>query len=180
MSNMMFVKNGLVKRYIEHGDHPMVMSLAGKGHFLGLSLIFGDESPVYHYSAQALTDTEICQVNIELFREFIRTNHEFAQEIIRMLSEGLISAHEHTFTLTQKSIMGRFAKLLLYLKDSIYKSPTFDLTITRKDMADLISTSAESLSRMLKELNTDGVIKIDQNHLEILDEEKLKYIYRVG
>ncbi len=180
MSNMMFVKDGLVKLYMENNDHPTIISLEGDGHFIGLPLIFGEGHPVYHYTATAVTETDICQVNIELFKEFISENHGFAQQIIRMLSEEVIKGHKQMFGLTQKQIRGRFAELVLHLKENIYKSSKMKMTISRKDMAELISTSQESISRLIKEFNDEKITEINGNHLHILDLERLQYISRVG
>ena len=40
LSNMLFVKKGLVKLYLEHGEHPTILSLESNGHFIGLPSIF--------------------------------------------------------------------------------------------------------------------------------------------
>lgn len=180
MDNMMFVKNGLVKLYMESSDRPMILSLVGQGHFLGLPLVFSEHHPVYHFTAQALTESEICEVEVGLFREFIGENHEFSREINKILSQDLIRSHQQMFSLSKKQIRGRFAELILDLKNKFYKRKNFELALSRRDMAELISTSPESISRLIKELKDENILIVDGNDIEILHEEKLKRISLVG
>ncbi len=180
IAHMMFVRKGLVKIYLESADHPTIISVETLGYFIGLPSIFGQRESVYPYSIEALTDCDICQVDIDLFRDFCVENHDFAVEIIKMLSEEVMKGYDRMFNLTQKQIRGRFAELVLFLGEKIYRHHQMELPITRKDMADLISTSPESISRLIKEFNTDKILDFQGNRLEILDQEKLQYISMVA
>ncbi len=180
MSYMMFVREGLIKIYLESDEHPTIVAVETNGHFIGLPSIFSSNEPVYPYTIEALTDTEVCQVSIDLFKEFCAENHQFSTEIIKMLSKEVMKGYDNMFNLTQRQIRGRFAELILHLKRNIYHATDIDLTINRKDMADLISTSPESISRLIKEFNSEGILHFHGNHLRILDQEKLNYITQVG
>ena len=56
----------------------------------------------------------------------------------------------------------------------LYKSNPFKLTILRTDIADLVSTSPESISRLFNEFKEKGIIKVNGQTIEILDSDKLE------
>jgi CRP/FNR family transcriptional regulator len=178
ISNMLFIKKGLVKIYLENGTHPTILSVENDGYFIGLQSLFNEN--VFHYSVEALEETDLCLVDINVFRDLIRENAEFGARIIEYINNDVIKTYNRFHSHTQKQIHGRFAELLLYLKNDIYEQNPFALSITKKDMADIISTSNESVSRLCSELKNEGIINEKGRVLTILDEEKLEQISKFG
>ncbi len=178
VSSLIFVRKGFVKVFLENGDNPTILSVVKGGSFIGLQSLYGEN--IFHYSAEAMTDTEICLTDINTFRELILDNSNFAKGIIEVLNEDLINSYSRLFSLTQKHINGRFAELLEYMSTVLYNENPFKLTISRKDMADLISTSPESVSRLMSEFKDQGIIKAKGHVLEILDMKRLATISRRG
>ena len=176
--NTIFIKKGLVKVYLEGADNPTILSIEREGYFIGIQSIFG--KGVYHYTVEALTDVYVCQVDINVYRDLIHTNAEFGAKILEKANEDIISAYNRITSLTQKQIHGRFAELLLNLRDHIYGRNPFKLTVTRKDLADAIHTSPESISRLMKEFREDKIIRNDGHELEILDPDRLMQISQFG
>jgi CRP/FNR family transcriptional regulator len=178
ISNMMFIKTGLVKLYLENGDNPTIISIEKNGYFIGLPSLFVED--VFHYSVEALTDVEVCLVDINTFKELLSENSGFATAIVGYLNNDLVYSYNRMASLTQKHINGRFAELLLYLSNRIYESNPFKTSISRKDMADLIATSHESISRLVKKFKEDEIINHNGHEFEILNKDKLKQISKVG
>jgi len=178
ISNMMFIKSGLVKLYLENGDNPTIISVEKQGYFIGLPSLFVED--VFHYSVEALADTEVCLVNINTFKELLSENSGFSAAIVSYLNSDLVYSYNRMASLTQKHINGRFAELMLYLSKKVYETNPFKTTISRKDMADLIATSHESISRLVKKFTEDQIINHKGHLFEILDEDKLRQISKVG
>lgn len=178
ISNMLFIKKGLVKFYLETKPTPTVISVEKNGYFIGLQSLTGQS--VFHYSAEALEDTELCLVNIEVFKKLLEENARFATGIIEYINNDMIKLYERFHSIAHKQIHGRFAELLLYLKDSIYQQNPFALSISKKDMADIISTSNESVSRLCSELKKEGIIEEKGRTITVVDEDKLKQISKFG
>lgn len=178
VSNVLFVKKGLVKFYLETKSTNTVISVEKNGYFIGLQSLTGQS--VFHYSAEALEDTELCLVNIDVFKELILENAKFAAGIIEYINNDMIKLYERFHSITHKQIHGRFAEFLLYLKDNIYQQNPFALSISKKDMADIISTSNESVSRLCSELKKEGIIEEKGRTITVLDEERLKQISKFG
>ncbi len=178
ISNMLFIKKGLVKFYLETKPNPTVISVEKNGYFIGLQSLF--ENNVFQYSVEALEDTEVCLVDIKIFEELVHENAAFGAGIIRYINYDMIKLYEKLQSITQKQIHGRFAELLLYLKNNIYEQNPFNLSISKKDMADIISTSHESVSRLCTQLKKEGIIEEKGRVINVLNEEKLERISKFG
>jgi CRP/FNR family transcriptional regulator len=72
------------------------------------------------------------------------------------------------------------ADALLELADNIYMSDKFTLPISQADLANLVDTSRESISRVLTEFDKDGIIKINGKEIEILNKKSLTLISLKG
>jgi CRP-like cAMP-binding protein len=178
MSHIIYIRKGFVKLFLENDDDVTILSIAKPGSFIGVQSLYGEA--VFPFSAEALTDVEVCLKDINVFRDLVIENSEFAKGIIEILNENLIKSYNRLFSLTTKQITGRFSELLIYMSDTLYKSNPFDLTISRKDMADLISTSPESVSRLMSEFKEQGIIKGKGHTIEILDDVRLDTICKCG
>jgi len=172
--NLLYIKKGLVKVYLENGINPTIVSIEKGGAFIGLPSLYS--SPIFHYSAEALSDTEVCLTDIQVFRELILENPEFAAKIIEMINHDLVKSYNRLFSITQKQVNGRFAEMLLYMSKELFSSNPFKLLVSRKDMSELISTSPESVSRLMTEYKNEEIIKVTGHVVTILDMDKLKEI----
>lgn len=178
MSNVIFIRKGFVKVFRESDDHVTILRIAQAGQFVGVQALYGED--VYPFSAEALTDVEVCLKDINVFRDLVVENSEFARGVIEILNNNLIHSFDRMFSLTQKQINGRFAELLLFMSTTLYATNPFHLTISRKDMADMIATSPESISRLMTEFKDQGLIKTEGHDIEILDDLRLDTICKCG
>ena len=171
MSHIIYVRKGFVKLYLENDDEITILSIAKPGTFIGVQALYGE--PVFPFSAEALSDTEVCLKDINVFRELVVENSEFSRRIIEILNASLIQSYKRMFSLTTKQIDARFSELLLYMRDVLYETNPFKLTISRKEIAGLISTSPESVSRLISDFKERGIIKGKGQTIEIVDASKL-------
>ncbi len=173
-SHILYLKKGLVKIYLEGKEKNLVLAIVPKGHLIGIPSLFGDN--IFHYSAVAYDDSTVCLIDISIFRKFTRENAKFSSELIQIINQSTISTYDRFFSLSQKNMPGRFADLILYLSEKIYNRDKFRLSFSRKDMAELASMSMESLSRIIKEFNNEGILETTGKQVIILNKEKLKQI----
>jgi CRP-like cAMP-binding protein len=75
---------------------------------------------------------------------------------------------------------GRIAEALLFFSDEVYHSDTFDVILTRQELGELTNMAKESVVRILKELDSQGVIKSDSSRIQILDMSRLHLISEKG
>jgi CRP/FNR family transcriptional regulator len=173
------LSEGLVKLQIEGIDkRKIILRLARSGDILGGPGFLTDN--LNHFTATAIEETKVCLVDADIFMHFLENNSSFAMGLIKRINEAFIGQFDNFVNLTQKQIPGRVATTILYLRDVIYKTNPFYLTITRQDMADMSSMTKESLIRALKALKDDEVIEITGNELRIVDLDQLKEISERG
>ena len=172
MTHIIFIRKGFVKLYLENEEGITVLGIAKPGSFIGLQALYGES--VFPFSAEALTDTEVCMKDISVFRELILENTKFARGIIEILNADLIQAYRRMSCLSTKQVNSRFAELLLYMCNVLYQSNPFHLSISNKDIADLISTSPESVSRLIGDFRDQGIISSKGKTMEIMDIHELE------
>jgi len=179
VSHVMVVKSGLVKVFLDNGMNSLVLKIIPDGNLVGLSSI-SEEHNTHQYSAMAYIDTEVQQIDIKVFRQLISQNANFAREVIDIFSANSVQVYGRFFCLTHKQAYGRLADILLCLADRIFKQSEFQLPLSRKDLADLSGMSSETVIRMLKKFNDEGLIVMDGKSFKIVDYEKLQRISETG
>lgn len=178
ISNLIFIRSGLVKLYIENNNTKSIIFLKDGGSFVGLPSLYGDE--VHQYSAEALTETKVCQMSFTIVKKLLTENCVFGTDIIKIINKDLNIAFNRISSFSNKQLHGRLAELLLYLQKDIYKSNPFKLTLTKTDLASMLSTSQESVSRMFAELKKDQIVKEKNHNIHIVNLPRLERISETG
>ena len=179
VSHVMFMERGLAKVYLDNGTNSLVLKIIPDGNLLGLASV-SEEQNTFQYSAMAYIDSEIRQIDIHVFRQLLKQNADFAKEIIDILSANSLQVYGRFFCLTHKQAYGRLADILLCLSDRIFKQAEFELPLSRKDLAELSGMSSETVIRMLKKFNEDGLIRMEGKNLKIVDHKRLQRISETG
>jgi CRP-like cAMP-binding protein len=178
-SNAVFLSSGMAKIYIE--------GLDGKNFILGIALpsrmIIGPGVHVHarhSYSVSALNVVHTCFISMDIINHLVRQNAEFASGMIEDLSVKSYAIHNKLVSLAQKKMPGRLAEAILFFSDEVYKTDVFDIILSRQELGEMTNMAKESVVRILKELESSGVIKADCSKIQILDKEKLKVISERG
>ena len=178
-SNIIYLKSGLVKEYVRTSSQKeQILQIVKKFSYLGLPSLFGDR--VNHYSYAALEDIRVCYIDISIFNKLIRENGEFAYQILVSVSRDSLNNFHRFMSQSQKKTYGKVADALLYFSRIIYEDREFDIPFTRQELADLIGISRESATRVLLKLKDDGILSVDERHVQINDLDLLHQISRNG
>ncbi len=177
-SNIIYIQTGLVKIIIDGPQRKQILRLKKAPCYLGLPTTMGDK--INHYSAVALEHTKACFIDLSVFKSFLRLNTEFSYEIIIELCKNELDQFHRCVKLVQNQVFGRLATNLLYMADEIYESDEFDLPLNRSDMADLVCTSRETVSRLLSDLAEEKIIDIHGKHIKINNKKMLRKISEKG
>lgn len=78
-----------------------------------------------------------------------------------------------------KNIEGSISILLIDFS-KIYKSDTFILPINRKELANMLGYSKESVINTLSKFNKEGILEVHEKKIKILDKRKLLQIGEIG
>jgi CRP/FNR family transcriptional regulator, polysaccharide utilization system transcription regulator len=179
VSHMMLICKGLVKLYKEvDSDKSIILKIVGPNNFIGiLSAFYGNR---YQHSATALEETEVIYMNLNAFRDILAVNGKYALQFLKLMSaEGIILV-DKMINLSQKQIPGRIAEILLFFSKSVYNNNSFTLPLSRQELADLVSSTKESISRTLTEFKNDRLIDIDDRKVNLKSLELLEILSRMG
>ena len=177
-SNIIFIKEGLVSIHITGPEREQILKIAKGPSYLGIPTTLGDK--INHYSATALTDTKVCFIDIEMFKNFLATNNDFAYEIIVELCKNELGHFKRCVNQLQKQSPGRVAEALLFFADEIFNSDAFTIPLNRHELGDLTGCSRENISRILTDFHKDGLIDINGRDVKILKKEALKMVSKNG
>jgi len=177
-SNVAYLRSGLAKIHIEGPYHEQIVRIVKAPSYLGLPTTFGDK--INQYSVSVIEEAEVCFINIDAFRQLLKSNSDFSYEIMLELCRNELEVFCRCANRTQKQIRGKIADVLLEFSEKIYKSSIFTLPITQEDLGDLVDSSRESISRVLAEFDKDGIIKIVGRKIEILNKKSLSLISANG
>jgi CRP/FNR family transcriptional regulator, dissimilatory nitrate respiration regulator len=137
----------------------------------GEAAVFAGEN--YPASAQALVETKVFLFPRRLFVDLISKNPSLALNMLAFLSLRLRKLSSLVEDLSLKAVPGRLAAYLLYLSDRDAKADILELDISKNQLASLLGTIPETLSRILKRMDKDKLIKTSSRHIQILDRQGL-------
>lgn len=178
-TNIVYLRAGLVKIHMKGPIGEKILRLNKAPAYLGLPTTFGDR--VNHYSATAITESEVCFISLDAFKNFIYSNGNFAYEIIMDLCRSELADFQRFTNLSQKQLPGRIAELLLCFSNHLFKSNAFELPLSITELANFVSASRESVSRQFSELSRLGIIELSHDKkLTILRKDMLNKISTNG
>jgi len=177
-SHVIFIREGLVKVYLEKGKKNLILRVKAGGTYVGLSSMFGSNS--FNYSASAFVDTKVCMIEMEAFQKMIEENAAFGVEIIKILNQSLMQGYDRLYQLTQKNLHGRLDDILICLSKKVYDRKQFKLQATRRELGELSSMATESVVRILKDFKDEGLVVLEGKTIEIIDLERLERISELG
>ena len=176
-STFYLVKTGMVKIYKASAEgREQVLTILGDGQIFGDVPAF-DGGP-YPASAATMSDSEIYLFRREDLNEVVRRHPEIALKIIRVLGLRLRQALELVRDLSFKQGPHRLAGLLFRLADD-YGSETdngtlIDLPLSRQELADIVGTSRETITRELKKMEKQGMLELNRRLITITDDKRLR------
>lgn len=178
--HIVYIRDGFVKLSKKGiGGKDYILSISKKGAYLGINNL-NKKTKQFYVSATALTPTKVCFIDIEKFSVLLRKNCNFATEVISYIFEDEMNYYERLVNNVQQQVPGRLASTLFYFRNNVYGKNPFVLNITKVELASLIGTSRESVTRLLKEFQDEKIIKMEKSTINIIDEAKLERIRQKG
>ena len=178
-SHIMYVCQGLVKTYIENENDTLLLRIIPAGSLIGLSALM-ENNNIFSFSASTYVPTRIRMFDINIFRQIIKNNPLFVYDIINIFCENSVQIYGRFFSLTKKQSYGRLADLLLCLSSRVYNSDSFELLLSRVDLAELAGLSREKVIRIIKEFKEEKFITTKGKTIKILNFEGLQKISDYG
>lgn len=168
-----FITAGKVKtcKFNEEGKE-YVTGLFKEGDFIGYSALL--EETAYADAAMAMEDAEAVIIPKEEFFSLLYSNRDVAGKFIKMLSGNVAEMENRLIRLAYNSVRKRVAEALLMLQDRYAKAgENLDMAISREDLASIVGTATETVTRALSDFRQEGLINIKGSQVTILHKEKL-------
>ncbi|WP_334072261.1 MULTISPECIES: Crp/Fnr family transcriptional regulator [Paenibacillus] len=150
-----------------------ILRLLFPGDFFGqFSLL--QEKPHYA-SASTIDEADICRIHRTDFLEVLRRSPDTAARFMSALSAQLEEADSWASVLTLLEADRRLAKMLLYFRQkSAPRAEEFKLPVSKKELAGVIGTTPETLSRKLGQLTDAGIVSVNRRLIRIRKETELR------
>lgn len=170
------VKSGKVKIYkVSRDGREQVLAILGDGQIFGDVPTF-DGGP-YPATAATMEDSQIYLIQRDDLLEVVRRHPEIAIQIIAVLGQRLRQALELVRDLSFKQVPHRLAGLLLKLAEQYGEEKDggvlINISLSRQELADIVGTSRETVTRELKKMERSGLVGIERRQITILDREEL-------
>ncbi|MBY0245015.1 MAG: response regulator [Sphingobacteriaceae bacterium] len=176
-SFLYYIKKGQVKSYKFFKDgRELSSSLYQDGDFFGYESLCAEEN--YTENAATLADTELILISKADFMNNLLSHQAIAKMFLNLLSESVREKGEQMLQLAYFSVRKRVAQALVQVaeKFSDTSSGNYLIKISRDDLAALVGTASETVSRMLSDFKDEKLIQKEGNAIKIVSLEKLKNI----
>lgn len=167
------VKEGRVKIYkISSEGKEQILHVFGSGEPFGEAPVFeGRRFPAH---AEALMDTVCIFFPRKSFTELISKNPSLAMNMLGVLSRRLRRFAALVEDLSLKEVPGRLAAYLLYLSETESNPTELSLDIAKGQLAGMLGTIPETLSRILGKLVKQGFIEAVGPKIKIMNRKGLE------
>ena len=130
---------------------------------LGPSELFGemgvlDDNP-RSATVVAVTPCDLVIIAKHDFKRFLQENFEVSHYIMRNLVARLRKADRKIESLALMDVYGRVARLLLDMAETVNGEHVVTRKISKQDIAKMIGASREMVSRVMKDLQLQGLIE---------------------
>lgn len=160
----------------------VLLDILALGEFFGSLSVLGDET--YPDTAQAQTACCILTIAAEDFQTILRSHSFVAVTALNIVVERLMAAHETIRQLSIQPVEQRLAATLLKLAEKLGQAREEGLLIqvplSRQDLAEMTGTTPETASRVMSQLQKEGLIRSGRQWVAVADLDGLSLIATQG
>jgi CRP/FNR family transcriptional regulator, anaerobic regulatory protein len=165
LNSIWLLAQGNVKIYYEGPEGKEVfLYIVGPGEACALSMMIrGNEDK--EIKARAMEKTVVVQVPLKSLEDFMQKYTTWNQFMLGTFKEGFDSLLGLVENVKFRALEARLEK---YLKETVAKLGSRQLTITHQEIANDLNSSREVVTRLLKKMEQKGMLKYNRHYLEWL------------
>jgi CRP-like cAMP-binding protein len=174
-----FVESGFAARYkLLRNGRRQIVNLVLPGDVVGLPGSFLEKA---HYSVLALTDLRMQVCPIQDYVQLCYKRPQFGLALSWLAMHEAIVCAEHVIDTGRRTPVERLAHFLLEMYARLEMvggaaQASFEFPLSQEVMSDALGLSAPHLNRTLAKLRSDGLIKLSNHHIVLLDIPRLEMI----
>lgn len=176
---LFIILNGRVKVFkVSLDGKEQIMHFFSAGQPIGEVPVFAGER--YPANAMALTEAQTLFIPRQAFLKLIERHPTIALKMLAELSQRLRQFTLQIESLSLKEIPARLATYLLYLAEEQQSPQAVTLGISKGQLASLLGTIPETLSRIFAKLSAQSLIAVEGRTIRLLDPEGLRELSEAG
>ena len=173
------VVEGLVKIFkVSSEGKEQILHIYGPGEPFGQVAVYAGRS--YPANAQAIAKSHVLFFPRSAFVELLTANPSLALNMLAVLSMRLREFTVQVENLSLKEVPARLAGYLIYLVDEQGKEDVVTLYISKGQLASLLGTIPETLSRIFARMTELNLIELDGRNIKLLSRDKLEELAEYG
>jgi CRP-like cAMP-binding protein len=134
----------------------------------------------YHATAEIMADADVCVIDSARFFKFWGERPEFARVFAQRLAINLGDVQDLASDLALHTIRERLTKFIAGELESAPKpGAALLLNESRQELAEILGTSPEVVSRTLRELVDSKIIALEGRRVRVLDGQRLRLAARL-
>jgi CRP/FNR family transcriptional regulator, nitrogen fixation regulation protein len=142
--------------------------------------IFGLENGDFHrFTAEAIVVTTVCLIKRQGLERVAKTDPAMVLSLLAMTTHNLQHVENQILLLGRKSSRERVAAFLLEMNGRLTTAGVMALPMGRRDVADYLGLTLETVSRALSEFNRKGYVRfLDPRQIVVLNASGLAELDR--
>lgn len=180
ISGFYCINSGIIKVFKTGFDgKEQIIRFAKPGDIIAYRSVLSNEPACT--TAKVIEDCQVCFIPSEILVSFIRTNPNFALELMKLACHELGEANSYITDIAQKTVRERLAEVLIQLVDEfgLDDQKNLKISLTREELANIVGTATESVIRLLSEFKSDMLVELNGRKIRILNSKGLEKISNV-
>lgn len=172
-------ETGSVKIYkLSFEGKEQILHIFGPGEPFGEVPVFTGKP--YPANAIALKQSKLLFFPQKEFKELLLSDPSIAMNMLAVLSIRLKQFTVQVENLSLKEVPGRLAGHIIWLSKEQNNNKEISLEISKGQLASLLGTIPETISRILGRMSADSLIKVNGKIISILDYQGIKALSEHG
>lgn len=165
------LRTGSIKsQIVEASGHHQITGFYLPGEIVGLD---GMLDGMHSSTAIAMEDSEVCVVKLDDIDEISRYVPSLQHQVRRLMSKEIARSHQVLLALGSMRSEQRLAAFLINLSQRLtalgYSPTDFIMRMSREEIGNYLGLTLETVSRLFSRFARDGVIRVNQREVKILD-----------
>lgn len=167
------IKSGILKTFeVDSEGNELIRGFYFAGEILGFE---GIAKGNYLFSAEALSETQVCEIPYYHFVELLSSNSSLQKQILYLISQQLTVGSYLRFVTAEQRLAAFLIDLFMRLQVCDQRME-FLLPMSRQDIGNYLRLTAETISRLFTRFKENKIISIEHKKIQFLQLDQLKSI----
>ncbi|GIO14826.1 cyclic nucleotide-binding protein [Cohnella xylanilytica] len=173
-----FIASGAVSIFTLNRTKKVVLSVLREGDYFGEMALINPE-PGRSATAETLAPTKLYSLRKSAFLLLFDRDRGFLRHLLLNTMERLNNANQQIYDMTFLSVRARIIKRLLSLQaqqpgSASGRESQLPLRITHQQLADMVGAVRETVSKIIQELQDEGLIRIERRMIRLAEPARLE------